>query len=114
MIRYQAYHEAIFLGKTDGQDAWIVSDGEKIMLSRSVRRVDRPWTRLIAYYIGFSSASWECQTNFGGRIVPTRRAIGAQAWANATVTYRNRDLEAEEVENYAKSYQGRAETMKEL
>ena len=40
----------------------------------------------LAYYMGFSSASWEFQTNFGGRIVPTR-AVGAQAlgqeWANA-------------------------------
>ena len=28
--------------------------------------------------------------------------------------YRHRDLDAEEVENYAKSYQGRAETIREL
>ena len=99
------------LGKADGQDAWVVSDGEKIMLTGSVRRVDRPWTRFLAYYMGFSSASWEFQTNFGGRIVPTKRAIGAQTLRNGplppleTFTYRYRDLEAEEVENYARNYE---------
>ena len=62
--------------------------------------------------MGFSSASWEFQTNFGGHIVPTKRAIGAQALRNGpmppleVITYRYRDIDAEEVENHAKSYQG--------
>ena len=33
---------SIFLGKTDGQDAWIVGDGSQIMLTRPIRRVNRP------------------------------------------------------------------------
>ena len=108
----------IFLRKT--QDAWIVSDGDRIVLTKSVRRVDRPWARFLAYYMGFSTASLEFQTNFGGRIVPTKRAVGAQALGHGpmppleAITYRYRGLDAEEVENYAKSYQGRAEAMREL
>jgi len=32
----------LFLGKTENQDAWIIGDGVDVMLSRSIRRVDRP------------------------------------------------------------------------
>ena len=52
-----------------GQDAWIVSGGERITLTKNVRRVDRPWTRFLASYMGFSSASCKFHTDFGGRIV---------------------------------------------
>ena len=37
---------ALFLGKTEGQDAWLVGDGSQVMLTRSVRRIDRPWSLL--------------------------------------------------------------------
>ena len=52
--------------------------------------------------------------------MPTKRAVGAQALRNGptppleAITYRYRDLGAEEVENYAQSHQGGAETMREL
>ena len=32
---------SLFLGKTEGQDSWIVGDGSQVMLTRSVRRVAR-------------------------------------------------------------------------
>jgi hypothetical protein len=65
----------LFLGKTENQDAWIIGDGVDVMLSRSIRRVDRPWTNFLAYYSGLQTHSFVYQTNFGGRIVPTKRKI---------------------------------------
>jgi hypothetical protein len=63
------------MGKTENQDAWIIGDGVDVMLSRSIRRVDRPWTNFLAYYSGLQTHSFVYQTNFGGRIVPTKRKI---------------------------------------
>ena len=66
----------LFLGKTGNQDAWIIGDGVDVMLSRSIRRVDRPWANFLAYYYsGLQTHSFVYQTNFGGRIVPTKRKI---------------------------------------
>ena len=39
----------LMLGKTEAQDAWIIGDGVDVMLSRSIRRVDQPWNRFLAY-----------------------------------------------------------------
>ena len=64
----------LFLGKTEGQDSWIVGDGSRVMLTRSVRRLARPWKSFLAYYQNFTAASFEYQVNFGGRIVPSKRA----------------------------------------
>ena len=75
---------ALFLGKTESQDAWVVGDGEQVMLTRSVRRVDRPWPKFLAYYQNFNTYSWEYQVNFGGRIVPSKRAVGPMPLTNAT------------------------------
>ena len=61
---------ALFLGKTEGQDAWIVGDGSQVMLTRSVKRIDRPWRNFGAYYQNFATHTFEYQINFGGRIVP--------------------------------------------
>ena len=47
---------------------------EAQLLTRSIRRVNRPWTGFLSYYQNFETASWEYQTNFGGRIIPTKRA----------------------------------------
>ena len=46
------------------------------MPTPSVRRVSRPWSRFLAYYQNFDTYSWECQVNLGGRIVPSKRAVG--------------------------------------
>ena len=111
---------ALFLGKTDGQDAWIVGDGSQIMLTRSIRRVNRPWTGFLSYFQNFVTASWEYQTNFGGRIIPTKRAVtgiplrtGSMP-ALESVFFKYKDEEAEEVKRYAQSREGLAEHEQEI
>ena len=100
---------ALFLGKTESQDAWIVGEGMDVMLTRSIRRVDKDWSTLLAYYAGLQTHSYIYQTNFGGRIVPTKRAIGARAGVPKLS-----DEEATAVMKYAMSRQGRLETQEEL
>jgi hypothetical protein len=63
------------LGKTEAQDAWVIGDGVDVMLSRSIRRVDHPWSRFLAYYSGLQTHSFVYQTNFGGRIAPTKHKV---------------------------------------
>ena len=75
----------MFLGKTESKDAWVVGDGEQVMLTRSVRRVDRPWSKFLAYYQNFNTYSWEYQVNFGGRIVPSKRAVGPMPLKNGQI-----------------------------
>ena len=60
------------IGKTEAQDAYIIADGHQVMLTKSIRRVDQSWQKHLAYYVGFQAHSLEFQTNFGGRIVPTK------------------------------------------
>ena len=67
---------ALFLGKTEAQDANIVGDGTQAMLTRSVRRLNRPWSKYLAYCSNFVTQSWGYQVNFGGRVVPSKRAEG--------------------------------------
>ena len=111
---------SLFLGKTEGQDSWIVGDGSQVMLTRSVRRVARPWRSFLAYYQNFTTASFEYQVNFGGRIVPSKRAASAiplqmtKALPKEEVFFRYRDTEAEEVERYALSKEGREESRNEI
>ena len=111
---------ALFLGKTENQDAWVVGDGEQVMLTRSVRRVDRPWSKFLAYYQNFNTYSWEYQMNFGGRIVPSKRAVGPMPLKDGqmppmdTILVKFRDEEAEAVEAYALSREGKEESLKEI
>ena len=65
----------LMLGKTEAQDAWVIGDGVDVMLSRSIRRVDHPWSRFLAYYSGLQTHSFVYQTNFGGRIAPTKHKV---------------------------------------
>ena len=110
----------LFLGKTEGQDAWIVGDGSQVMLTRSVKRVDRPWRNFGAYYQNFATHTFEYQINFGGRIIPSKRAASAvplqlgPAPPRDEIIFRYRDEEAEEVERYAKSKEGLEESQREI
>ena len=115
-----SWHLALFLGKTEAQDSWIVGVGNQVMITKSIRRVARSWSNFLAYYQGFSSFSWEYQTNFGGRIVPSKRVTpvipyrGLPAPPPETILYKYEDPEAAEVEAYAKSFEGRLESLQEL
>eukprot|EP00435_Cladocopium_sp_Y103_P029767 s1934_g7.t1 len=110
----------LMLGKTEAQDAWIIGDGVDVMLSRSIRRVDRPWHSFWAYYSGLQTHSYVYQTNFGGRIVPTKRKIVPQKQEGkllpkmSEVERRFADEEARAVLAYARSRQGRLESQREV
>ena len=110
----------LFLGKTEAQDAWIVGDGTDVMLTKSIRRVDKPWTKMLAYYTGLQTHSYVYQTNFGGRIVPTKRTAlalphrGRLFPSLVDVEQRFRDEEAEAVLAYALSAEGRLEAQQEV
>ena len=72
-------------------------------------------TGFLSYYQNFETASWEYQTNFGGRIIPTKRAVtgiplrtGAMP-ALESVFFKYKDEDAEEVKRYAQSKEGVAE-----
>ena len=111
---------SLFLGKTEAQDAWVVGDGEQVILTRSLRRIDRPWSKFLAYYQNFNTFSWEYQVNFGGRVVPSKRAAGAiplrrgELPPEGLILGRFPDEEAEAVKKYAKSLEGLAEAQQEL
>lgn len=71
----------ICLGKTELQDNWIFGDGNRVFLSRSLRRVANLRKEYLSCFQAFTAYSWEYQQNFGGRIVPSKRLasmVGAQ------------------------------------
>ena len=61
----------ICLAKTEMQNAWVIDDGNRVFLSRSLRRVADACARYLACYQGFTGYSWDFQ--LGGRIVPSNR-----------------------------------------
>ena len=96
------WYKCIFLGKTDGQGAHIVYDGEKILLSKSVRRIGQDWGLSLGFYKEFSCHSFNYQSGFGGRIVPTKREALALPSATSlipmeAIMVKARDPEAEAV-----------------
>eukprot|EP00435_Cladocopium_sp_Y103_P037705 s280_g10.t1 len=74
--------KGIFLGKTEGQDAFIIYDGSKVLLTRSTRRISQSWGLSLAFYKDFSCPTYDFQTGFGARIVPTKRDAlpASDAW----------------------------------
>ena len=86
-----------------------------MLLTRSARRVARPWKSFLAYYQNFTTASFEYQVNFGGRIAPSKRAASViplqmtKALPKEEVFFRCRGTEAEEVERCAGSPATRSE-----
>ena len=104
----------LFLGKTEAQDAWIIGDGVDVMLTRSVRRVDQPWTKFLPFYTELQTHSFLYQTNFGGRIVPTKCKIEPHLPKLSDIERRFADEEAQAVMAYARSRQGRLEAQQEV
>ena len=110
----------LMLGKTEAQDAWIIGDGVDVMLSRSISRVDQPWSCFLAYYSGLQTHSFVYPSNFGGRIVPTKRKITPQRQDGrllpklTEVERRFADEEANAVMAYARSREGRLEAPREV
>ena len=75
----------------------------------------------MTYFRDFTAHSWEFQVNFGGRIVPSKRAVGPIALdmrrgslpADSTI-YKEVDEEANTVEDYAKSRECQEEAQREI
>ena len=67
------WRKSLFLGKTEGQDSFVVYDGDKILLTKSVRRIGQSWGLSLAFYKEFKCPTFEYQTGFGSRFVPTKR-----------------------------------------
>ena len=65
--------KALFLGKTDAQDSYLVHNGTHLLLSRSIRRVSRDWRSSLAHYLHFDCHSWQYQSGFGARIIPAKQ-----------------------------------------
>ena len=66
------WRRALFLGKVDGQDSYILYSGHHLVLTRSIRRIDSDWKNHLAFYATFRCSSWEYKSGFGGRVVPTK------------------------------------------
>ena len=69
------WHKSLFLGKTEGQDSFVVYDGERILLTKSVRRIGQDWGLSLAFYKEFKCPTFDYQTGFGSRIIPTKRVF---------------------------------------
>ena len=63
---------ALFLGKVDGPDSFLLYSGSHLALTRSIRRIDTDWKDRLAFFTTFRCSSWECKSGFGGRVVPTK------------------------------------------
>ena len=108
----------ICLGKSELQDAWVIGDGSRVFLSKSVRRVEDSWQRYLPCFKGFAAYSWEYQTNFGGRIVPSKRLVVLEGPEVGLMLPGVQDIlegdqEAQEVLAYARSYAGKLEAQRE-
>ena len=74
------WKRAIFLGKIDPQDSYLLYDGQNWVLTRSVRRISTSWKGHLVFYMNFTCWSWNYEPGFGGKVVPTkeqRAALGA-------------------------------------
>ena len=70
----------ICLGKADTQSSYILFDGQSILLSRCIRRINTTWRSHMAYYLHCRCFSWQFRTGFGARILPTmKKAVPKQA-----------------------------------
>ena len=62
-----------FLGKAETQNSYVLFDGQAIILSKSVRRINTTWRTHLAYYLHCRCFSWQYKSGFGTRILPTMK-----------------------------------------
>ena len=65
----------LMLGKTEGQDTFVVYTGSSVMRSRSVRRIQTDWKSHLGFYIHFDAPTWRFKAGFGGRVLPIKRTV---------------------------------------
>ena len=69
------WQRVLMLGKTEGQDTFVVYTGSSVMLSRSVRRIQTDWKSHLGFYIHFDAPTWRFKAGFGGRVIRTKRTV---------------------------------------
>ena len=69
------WQRALMLGKTEGQDTFVVYTGTSVMLARSVRRIQSDWKSHLGFFIHFDAPTWRFKAGFGGRVIPTKRTV---------------------------------------
>ena len=73
------WQRVIVLGKTEAQDTYVVFTGQSVMLTRSIRRISTDWKCHLGFYLHFNAPTWRFKAGFGGRVVPTKRAVPAKS-----------------------------------
>ena len=63
------------LGKTEGQDTFVVYTGSSVMLARSVRRIQSDWKSHLGFFIHFDAPTWRFKAGCGGRVIPAKRTV---------------------------------------
>lgn len=63
----------LFLGKADMQKSYVAFDGQSILLTRCVRRINIEWRSHMAYYLHCRRFFWQYKAGFGARVLPTMR-----------------------------------------
>ena len=100
------WRRALFLGKADSQNSFVLFDGQSIVLSKSIRRISTTWRSHLAYYLHCKCYSWQFKSGFGARILPTmKKAIPQSASFEVPLapieSSKLHDPEAEAVIQYA-------------
>ena len=102
--------------KVESQDTYVLTDDVQVALSKCVRRTDQDWSKRLAIYKSFNAFSWERRTNFGGRIIATKRRASRSIAISADIPQERvmlkfRDEDAEAV--MAKALEGGSDSEKE-
>ena len=96
----------LFLGKAETQNSYVLFDGQAIILSKSVRRINTTWRTHLAYYLVCRGFSWQYKSGFGTRILPTMkkpvpRSVSFEVPLGPTEDSRLHDKDAEAVIEFA-------------
>eukprot|EP00435_Cladocopium_sp_Y103_P044674 s1582_g12.t1 len=67
------WRRAIFLGKSEDQNSFVLFDGKAVVLTKNVRRITTTWRSHMAFYLHNKCHSWQYRSGFGSRILPTMK-----------------------------------------
>ena len=100
------WRRALFLGKSEDQNGFVLFDGEAVVLSKNVRRIQTTWRSHMAYYLHCKCYSWQYKSGFGARILPTMKkpvpkAVGFELPVGPIESSKLHDEEAEAVIKFA-------------
>ena len=100
------WRRALFLGKSEDQNSFVLFDGQAVVLSKNVRRIQTTWRSHMAYYFHCKCYSWQYKSGFGARVLPTMKkavpkAISFEVPIGPVEGSKLHDEEAEAVIKYA-------------